>query len=61
MAKITFKGFKQLDGTTPGFTTDGLEDGYIYFIRTSGDEEDGYLFFNGKKYGRDHVIDCGTY
>lgn len=61
MAQKVFKGFKQLDGTKPGFDPESLDEGFIYFIRTSGDDEDGYLFFNGKKYGQEHVIDCGTF
>ena len=63
MAQKVFKGFLQVDGTKAGFSTASLENGYIYFVRTSSaDTEDGYLFFNGKKYGRDETtIDCGTY
>ena len=61
MADKIFKGFLQVDGTAPGFTTDDFEEGYIYFVRTSEDAEDGYIYFNGKKYGQEHIIDCGTY
>lgn len=62
MATKIFKGFRQIDGTAQNFSTSGLENGYVYFIRTSSDGEDGYMYFNGKKYGRDDTnIDCGTY
>jgi len=62
MAKKIFKGFKQVDGTAPGFSPEDFENGYIYFVRTSSDLEDGYIWFNGKKYGKDESrIDCGTY
>lgn len=59
---VTFKGFKQVDGTANDFSVDDFEEGYIYFVRTSADGEDGYIWFNGKKYGRDETrIDCGEY
>lgn len=63
MAEKVFKGFRQVDGTAPNFTTDGFENGYIYFVRTSSaEDEEGYIMFNGKKYGEDKkIIDCGTY
>ena len=61
MSKQEFKGFRQVDGTKPGFTTDDFEDGYIYFVRTSADKEDGYIWLNEKKYGQEHTIDCGEY
>lgn len=62
MAQKVFKGFLQVDGTAQGFSTDNFQTGYIYFVRTSADGEDGYLWFNGKKYGEDTTrIDCGTY
>jgi len=62
MAEKIFKGFRQVNGTVPGFTTDDFEDGYIYFVRTDDEGEEGHLYFNGKKYGEvPDVIDCGTY
>ena len=62
MAQKVFKGFRQVDGTAQGFSTSSFQDGYIYFVRTSADGEEGYLWFNGKKYGEDTtLIDCGTY
>lgn len=62
MARKIFKGFMQVDGTASGFTTDNFEDGYIYFVRTTEDGDNGYMWFNGKKYGEDESrIDCGTY
>ena len=62
MAKQVFKGFRQVDGTKSGFSTDNFENGYVYFVRTSSDGEDGYIWFNGKKYGEDDTrIDCGSY
>lgn len=61
MAKKVFKGFRQVDGTVPGFTPESFENGYLYFVRTSADGEDGYIYFNGKKYSQEHTIDCGEY
>lgn len=62
MTKQVFKGFKQVNGTVSGFTTDDFEDGYLYFVRTDEEKEDGYMYFNGKKYGQvPDIIDCGTY
>lgn len=62
MAETDFKGFKQIDGTAPDFDENDFELGYIYFVRTSDEAEEGYIWFNGKKYGRDeHIIDCGSY
>ena len=62
MAEKIFKGFRQVDGTAEGFSTNDFEEGYIYFVRTSADKEEGYLSFNGKKYGEvPDIIDCGTY
>ena len=48
MAQI-FKGFKQLSAAA--FSAISPEVGVLYFIRTSETKEDGYLYFNGKKYG----------
>jgi antitoxin component YwqK of YwqJK toxin-antitoxin module len=42
-----FKGFKQVIAQE-GMT---FENGYLYFVRTNEDKKDGYLYFNGKKYG----------
>ena len=62
MAEKIFKGFRQIDGTAQDFSTSGFENGYIYFVRTSADGEDGYIWFNGKKYGQDErYIDCEEY
>lgn len=62
MAAKVFKGFRQVDGTAQNFSTEDFELGYIYFVRTSADGEEGYIWFNGKKYGEDKTyIDCGTY
>ena len=62
MAAKIFKGFQLVDGTVSGFTTNSFEEGYIYFVRTDEDGDQGYLWFNGKKYGEDSsVIDCGEY
>lgn len=49
MAKV-FKGFKQV---TAGSFEGNAENGYIYFVRNSANTgaTDGYLQFNGKKYG----------
>ena len=62
MAQKLFKGFRQVDGTANGFSTDNFENGYIYFVRTNQNGDEGYLWFNGKKYGVDETtIDCGDY
>ena len=62
MALKVFKGFKQVDGTVNGFSTDDFETGYVYFVRTDLSGDTGYLYFNGKKYGDDDTyIDCGEY
>lgn len=49
MAETLFKGFKQVLGTSG--QTLNFENGYLYFVRTSEDKTDGYLYLNGKKYG----------
>jgi hypothetical protein len=43
---MNLKGLKQVvEGNyTP-------QDGYLYFVRTSDNKTDGYIYFNGKKYG----------
>lgn len=62
MAAKVFKGFRQVDGTVNNFSTDSFEDGYVYFVRTDSEGDEGYIWFNGKKYGEDNrVIDCGEY
>ena len=48
-----FKGFKQIiDDQTEGYS---YEDGYVYFVRKSTSDDNGYLVLNGKKYGQDKV------
>lgn len=62
MANKVFKGFRQVDGTEQNFSTDNFETGYIYFVRTDSNGDEGYIWFNGKKYGEDtRRIDCGEY
>lgn len=62
MAAKVFKGFRQVDGTANNFSTESFEDGYVYFVRTDSEGDEGYIWFNGKKYGEDNrVIDCGEY
>jgi hypothetical protein len=57
-----FKGVRQVNGLAEGFDESLLEDGYIYFVRTSEDKKYGYVYLNGKRYGESKpVIDCGTY
>ena len=46
MAQNVFKGFRQV---VAPYTT--FENGYVYFVRTDEGKEDGYVYFNGKKYG----------
>ena len=52
MAKQLFKGFKQVLFES-GMT---FENGYIYFVRESEDKENGFLYFNGKKYGTTKAV-----
>ena len=47
-----FGGFKVINGSAAGFHLSGLTDKtVIYFVRTDADKEDGFIYFNGKKYG----------
>ena len=52
MAKQLFKGFKQVIFES-GLT---FENGYIYFVREGEDKENGFLYFNGKKYGTTKAV-----
>lgn len=50
MANI-FKGFQLVNGTADNFDIASLNDKLtLYFVRTNADSNDGYLYFNGKKY-----------
>lgn len=47
-----FGGFKVINGSAAGFNLSGLDDKtVIYFVRTDAGKEDGFIYFNGKKYG----------
>lgn len=46
MPNTIFKGFKMVTTAVTTFEAD-----YLYFVRTNDDKLDGYLYFNGKKYG----------
>lgn len=47
-----FGGFKVINGSAAGFNLSVLTDKtVIYFVRTDADKEDGFIYFNGKKYG----------
>lgn len=47
-----FGGFKVINGSAAGFNLTGLTDKtVIYFVRTDDGKEDGFIYFNGKKYG----------
>lgn len=47
-----FGGFKVINGSAAGFHLSGLTNKtVIYFVRTDADKEDGFIYFNGKKYG----------
>lgn len=47
-----FGGFRVIDGSAAGFNLSGLTDKtVIYFVRTDAGKEDGFIYFNGKKYG----------
>lgn len=62
---MTLKGIRQVDGTDPNFNYDNLERGIIYFVRADATKEHGYLYLNGKKYGKIENlggdIDSGVY
>lgn len=51
-----FKGFKQIKGSDASGQGFSFEDGYLYLVRKDekGDANDGYVYFNGKKYGTAH-------
>ena len=51
MADLNFKGFRLIDGTKDNFNPTTLENGYMHFIRTDSNGENGYIYFYGKKYG----------
>lgn len=47
-----FGGFRVINGSAAGFNLSGLTDKtVIYFVRTDATKEDGFIYFNGKKYG----------
>ena len=47
-----FGGFRVIDGTSASFHLSWLNDEtVIYFVRTDAGKEDGFIYFNGKKYG----------
>lgn len=49
-----FGGFRLINGSDANFQLSGLTDKtVIYFVRTDADadKEDGFIYFNGKKYG----------
>jgi hypothetical protein len=50
MAKQLFKGFKQV------LTGETFENGYLYFVRENEAKTEGYIYFNGKKYGTTHEV-----
>ena len=41
------KGFKQVQESS----NLQFDNNYIYFVRTNSEKKDGYIYFNGKKYG----------
>ena len=51
MATDIIKSFVFKNGLAEGFDLSALEKGVVYFIRTSATKADGYIYFNGKKYG----------
>lgn len=52
MPTKNFGGFRLIDGSAAGFNLSGLTDKtIIYFVRTDANREDGFIYFNGKKYG----------
>ena len=47
-----FGGFKVINGSAADFNLSVLTDKtVIYFVRTDAGKEDGFIYFNGKKYG----------
>lgn len=64
MAENKFKGVNMYDGTKKDFDENKLEDGYLNLVRTDADGNNGYIYMNGKSYGKSAAItniDCGTY
>lgn len=56
MAKNQFLGFKQViefGGQTPEF-----QNGFLYVVRTDEEGKEGYVYFNGKKYGTNAAVDA---
>lgn len=54
------KGLRQINGTKKDFNIASLENGYINFVRTSNEKDEGYIYLNGKQYGNiKKNIDCG--
>ena len=51
MATDIIKSFVFKNGLAEGFQEKDLERGIVYFIRTSEDKAEGYVYFNGKRYG----------
>lgn len=61
-ANNKLSGVILVDGTKEGFTTDTLDKNKIYFVRTNSDGSNGYIYINGKKYGKqEYIINCGKY
>lgn len=58
---LKIEGVSFDNGTAEGFDPSQLSDNYIHFVRTSEDKEQGYIYFNGKKYGNVKTIDAGEY
>lgn len=57
------KGIELVDGTKDTFDINNLNQlNKLYFVRTSADNDNGFIYFNGKKYGvNTTVLNCGTY
>lgn len=60
MSSKKFLGIKQINGTKENFSVKDLEDGYMNFVRTDKNGDEGYIHINGKSYGKiEKEIDCG--
>lgn len=55
-----FSGVSMINGTVDGFNPENIMEynpRKIYFVRTNADGTDGYLYFNGKRYGTGKSIE----
>lgn len=62
MSEMKLNGVEMVDGTSESFDLSKLNDiTKMYFIRTDKDGKEGYIYFNGKKYGELKYLNAGEY